>query len=289
MMRYLGYILIVVSALGWSIGVIAILIGQFGDRLGSGAAMELAGFDRPMVARGPPVALCGFLLDADGIPSCEGLLVFRFEDGWTAQAPLGCDDGIACVNSPAGLSVGAHRFTVDLPDARPRLDVRGYGTAWAWPADTRVVWIDVAAVFPLSEAARTDGKVGALRDEAALGAVKTLAAGRLPVYLVCGQMRVYPSVRRLVEMCGAPRGPVVWVKPGSEAASLAGTRGVWPRIDVAALSTPALADAAGRLKIEVRRAPQAGQSPGASPGAASWEDVLRGLPAPAGAGAQEVK
>jgi hypothetical protein len=286
MVRYLGYILILVASVGWAVGIGAILVHQLGDRLVAGDALAVTGFDRAMVPAEPRPLWAALINSDTGLPTSEPMLIVRFESGWTGQASLH-PDGLAVVYKSPRLEVGADRFTVDLPDARPRLDVHGHGTAWVRPADTQVLWIDAAAIISLPEAAHADPTIVARREEHTLSVIKALAVRRLPVYLVSCDVRLYAPVRRLLEAVGAPRGPVVWVQPGAELARLADLRGVWPRVQGAALASSPFVDAAHKLteKVDVWRVAAAGQPREASPGALTWDDVLDGLPAPRGTGA----
>jgi hypothetical protein len=286
MIRYLGYILILLASVGWALGIGAILAHQLGDRLVTGDAVAVTGFDRVLVP-GHPQSLWAALVNADtGLPTSESMLIVRFDSGWIGQASLR-PDGFAVIYDPPRLGIGAHRFMVDLPDARPRLDVHGYGTVWVRPADAPVFWIDAAALVSPAEAVRGDATVIARREEHALRIIKALAVRRLPVYLVSCDVRSYAPIRRLILGSGAPRGPVLWMQPGSEASRLADLSGVWPHIEGAAMASSPFVDAARKLKakVDVWRVPAAGQPHEASPGVLTWDDVLDGLPAPRGTGA----
>ena len=118
------------------------------------------------------------------------------------------------------------------------------------------------------------GPPGAEAVRAALDTLKTLAAGRQVVYLVSAPAQEYALVRRGLQEIAAPPGPAIWVTPGEEARRLALLRQAGPNVDAALVCSPALADAAAKLKIKVCRVPRAGESvAGAAEGAGGWADV----------------
>jgi len=274
--RYLGPILIVVMALALAGGLAAVLVGSLAERLTAGAD-RLTVFDSVAAVgdRGPVIRAA--LADADsGRAIPWALMAVRLENDWTGRARTN-EVGLATLRGPAGLRPGMYGFRTGLSELHPRLEVWGAGTVWVWPAETRVVWIDAAALLPAGGA---DLPVPAARDLAAH--VQVLAQGRRAVYLVASDAADYAAVRRRLRMLGLPLGPAYWVSTGREVRLLKDLAQMWPRVDGAVLCGAEMVAAAARLKVPTWQVPAAGAVGEVIAGEEVWRVVRLSLAAPAG-------
>jgi len=110
-------------------------------------------------------------------------------------------------------------------------------------------------------------------------AVKTLAGGRLPVYLVSADAQGYASARRRLKAYGAPPGPAFWVIPGKERSRLLGLKGVWPRVHAAVVCDTKMREAAAKAGVTVREAPSADALSGPAETRNAWRRILENLTA----------
>lgn len=288
MLRYVAYILIVLTAVGLMAAVGVFLIGGLAARLGTSGAVRLTAFDGVTTDGPGPCRLRAMMEDAQfNRPILLARLFLRFDDGWTGTSRTS-RNGACLINAP-GRPVGRHVFTVMLSELDPRLGVRADGYLWVRAADTRVLWIDADSFLPHTTAA--DTAAGRLPAPAldALDAVKTLAGGRQVVYLVWAEAAEYRARRQALQNPSIPPGPAYWVKPGEESQRLGALRSVWPRVDGAVVCSEALAAAAGDRKIVTWRVPSAGGAQGGTPAMIrSWHEVLDRLTFEQGArGARE--
>jgi hypothetical protein len=278
-LRYLGFALIVLMALGLTAGIALVLLRSLPER----QAMRLTVFDGVAAVGGDAPRLRAMLEDADtGKPILFTRLVVRFSHGWTDHT-WSSSGGLSVSVGPTGLSAGPHDYTVGLSEMDCRLDVYSHGTVWVFPADTPVVWFDAAAICPMGEGAAAAPAPAALGDVA--DAVKTLAAGRQAVYLIDADAAGYASVRQRLAGVRMPPGPAYWVRPGDEPARLQGLKQVWPDVEGAVVSAPAIAAAVERLRVRTSGVPRAG---GLEPRAAvvgAWSDAVQRLSVPRGTGA----
>jgi hypothetical protein len=269
-----------------------VLTGSVAVVLGKGAVECLAGpsvvhvtaFDGIGAVGGHPPRIRAMFEGPTGPrPFRKYWAVVRFSEGWMQWAYIG-GDGLSRPRGPTGLSPGPHRFQVGLPETHPRLDAVAHGTAWIWPEETPVLWIDAKAVVPEAwsalrrdEAAAAEPPDGVL---AALDVLKTLAGAWRPVYLVADDARPYAVFRRRLKQWGAPDGPVFWVVPGRAYGRLKGLKGVWPTVRGAVIASDELAQAAGRVTVPVERVPPAGEAAEAQAPSEAWRRTLHRLTAP---------
>jgi len=281
-LRYLGSMLIVAMALVLTCALAAILGADLVQRM-SAVGWRLTVFDAVgAVGRQPPV-LAAALEDADsGKPAPRVRLALRLENDWTGWMTTN-SAGLAGVRQVAGLPAGMYGFRAGLSELHPRLDVWSAGTVWIWPADAPVVWIDSSALVPVGGKAE-DLPRRALLPAAAVAAdaLKVLATGRRPVYLVASQAAEYGPVRRRIKALGLPLGPAFWIMPGREAKYLNDLAQTWPRVDAAAVCSPELLKAARQAKAPVRQVPSAGDSGAAAQRA--WREVSDPMSMPSGGG-----
>jgi hypothetical protein len=282
-LRYLGFALIVLMALGLTAGIAVVLLRSLPER----QAMRLTVFDGVAAVGGDAPRLRAMLEDADtGKPILFTRLVVRFSHGWTEHT-WSSSGGLSVSPGPTGLSADPHDYTVGLSEMDFRLDVYSHGTVWVFPADTPVVWFDAAAICPMGEGAAAAPPPAVLGDVA--DAVKTLAAGRQAVYLIDAEAAGYASVRQRLAGLRMPPGPAYWVRPGDEPARLQGLKQVWPDVEGAVVSAPAIAAAVERLRVRTSGVPRAG---GPEPRAAvvgAWSDAVQRLSVPRGTGATKEK
>jgi hypothetical protein len=274
-LKYFGYLLIVLVALTLAASAVVCLFGGLAERFQTVGSVRLVAFDDLASMQSESLRLAARLEDLDyGRPIPNAWMVFRLDDGWTRSAWTDTTGMMRSIHRGA-LGAGRHEFSVSFPDTHPRLDIRARGSVWVLPPGARVLWVDAAAVEGgVGPEASPAGPPGAEAVRAALDAVKTLAAGRQVVYLVSAPAQEYALVRRGLQAIAVPPGPAIWVTPGEEARRLALLRQAGPNVDAALVCSPALADAAAKLKIKVCRAPWAGESAaGAAEGAGGWADV----------------
>ena len=270
MFRYLGSILIVVMVLVLVVSLGVILLDRVAVRLSAEAVLRLTAFDGIGPDGGPPPRLRAWIEGVQpGRPPGYVWLVTRFEDGWSAWGWLN-PHGLCRTLGPRDLTAGTYRVVVGPPEVRPRLDLVAAATVYVRPQDEAVIWFDAAAIVPAVGTHPAGGAAGRPRragraavDRPPEGVrdivdvVKTLASGRLPVYLVSADASGYASARRRLKAYGAPPGPAFWVIPGKERSRLLGLKRVWPRVDAAVVCDPTLRAAAAGVKVAVREAPSA--------------------------------
>ncbi len=264
MFRYLGSILIVVMVLVLVVSLGVILLDRVAVRLSAEAVLRLTAFDGIGPAGGPPPRLRAWIEGVQpGRPPGYVWLVTRFEDGWSAWGWLN-PHGLCRTLGPRDLTAGTYRVVVGPPEVCPRLDLVAAATVYVRPQDEAVIWFDAGAIVPAvgvpaagvaAGRAAVDRPPEGVRD--IVDVVKTLASGRLPVYLVSADASGYALARRCLKAYGAPPGPAFWVIPGKERSRLLGLKRVWPRVDAAVVCDPALRAAAAGVKVAVREAPSA--------------------------------
>jgi len=262
MFRYLGYVLIVVIAVALAGSVAAVLVGGVAECLAGRPAVSLSVFDAVGPAGGHPPRLRAVIEGPGGPRPLEPYwLLARFQGGWSGWAWVN-RDGLARWTGPADLPPGPHRFQIGMPEVHPRLDILASATAWIWPAETAVVWIDAAAVAPADAVPGREGKMAA--------ALKGLAGNRRCVYLVAGAAKEYVAARRRLAARGAPEGPAFWVIPGQAYGRLKGLKDVWPRVQGAVVVSADLAEAVQRLEVPLERVSAASEGAGAAAIRAAW-------------------
>jgi hypothetical protein len=279
-LKYFGYLLIVLVALTLAASAVVCLFGGLAERFQTVGSVRLVAFDDLAGMQSESLRLAARLEDLDyGRPIPNAWMVFRLDDGWTRSAWTDTTGMMRSIHRGA-LGAGRHEFSVSFPDTHPRLDIRARGSMWVLPPGARTLWVDAAAVEggagPEAPPAGSEKVSGTLRLKVpdTFSDFKTLAAGRQVVYLVSAPAQEYALVRRGLQAIAVPPGPAIWVTPGEEARRLALLRQAGPNVDAALVCSPALADAAARLKVKVCRVPRAGQSAaGAAEGAGAWADV----------------
>ena len=275
MLRYISYILIVLTAIGLTAAIGVILVGGLFHRLSHRGAMTVTAFDAVATPASGTPRLHAILLEADSGQAVSLVkLFFRLEDGWSNYGWTS-SDGTTLVYVP-NRGAGRYAFTVSLSEMEPCLGVRSGAALWIRPDDAPVVWLDAMAVVESPSASSwvpPDPKQAAAYDP--LDALKTLAAGRQVVYLVAAPVADYQGVRLHLDRPGIPPGPAFWIKPGGETERLSALRTVWPRVDAAIVCTPALQAAAERCKAPTWRVRYA-RGARAQPfdGISEWRDVL---------------
>jgi hypothetical protein len=256
--RYLGYVLVAVVALALAFGVGAILFGNLAERLAVPGNMRLVVFDE-VVAQGAPVHVRAFLQSLDdGRPMASTSLVARTPDGWTNTFQTD-RDGLLDGQIHNGLAAGRLDVSVGFPETSPRLDVLAKGSAWVLPRGGHVIWIDARAVVRPPTIAGSPVRVRPEDLESAGGAIKTVAEGRQPVYLVLSKAEEYGAIRRGLAESGLPEGPVWWVHPAYEAGNLAILKKASSAVDAALVTSDKLEAAVRPLAANVMRVPAAGE------------------------------
>jgi len=280
--RYLGCILVVVMVLVLVASLAVILLGALAGRLSADPALHLTAFDGVAPVGGPPPRLRAWIEGSEpGRPADYRWLVMRFEDGWSAYSWIS-QTGRSRVLGPRDLRTGPHRFVAGLPEIRTRLDLSAAATVYAWPQGDPVIWFDAAAIVPACGTRLIRGAVPSAppgQVQVVIDVVKTLASGRLPVYLVAADAQGYASARRRLKAYGAPPGPAFWVSPGQERSRLLGLKQVWPDVRAAVVCDPTLQEAAARAKVRVQEAPSADALPGPDDAAEAWRRILEALTA----------
>ncbi len=155
-----------------------------------------------------------------------------------------------------------------------------------------MIWIDARTVLRPTSVAGT--AVHARPDDiaAAAPAIKTIAEGRQPVYLVAAKAEEYAAIRRALKESGLPDGPAWWLTPGREAAGLAGLAKASTGIDAVLLCGTDLTAGAAAVTGNLMRVPAAGQAAAAPDDKViGWQEVVEKLSSQgrAGRGAGEVK
>jgi len=280
-LRYTGYILIVLTAVGLLGAVATVLVGGLAARLRPAGTLRVTALDAIGTPDPGPARIRAVLEDADGGRPVSGVrLLCRFEDGWTT-ANWTSRGGAVLFYLPQRPE-GCYDFHVQLPDTDPRLGVGAAGRLWLRGAQTRVMWVDAAAVLPEAAGAGGAGRPGPAAGPA--DAVKRLAAGRQVVYLVAAETGEYLSIRERLASPALPAGPAYWVQPGEEGSRLSSLRRAWPAVEGAVVFSAALAGAAADLKALVFRVADAdGRWVGPAGEASSWEQVVQRLAAGRGA------
>ena len=270
MFRYVAYILVTVIAVVLA-GAVAVVLGKgVVDCLSGRPVVYVTALDGVGSVGGHPPRIRAMFEGPAGPRPLEAFwAVVRFPGGWSRWAYVN-RRGLCRPNGPGGLPPGPHRFEVGLPESYPRLDVVAHGTAWIWPADTVVVWIDSGAVVP-GDAAGT-GRTEAV--DVVIDALKTLAGTCRPVYLVADDARPYAAIRRRLKEWGAPAGPVFWVIPDRTGGRLQGLQGVWPVVRGAVIASDDLAEAARRLDVPVERVPPPDGAGSTQSHAQAWRRTL---------------
>ncbi|HUU08944.1 MAG TPA: hypothetical protein VM431_00210 [Phycisphaerae bacterium] len=272
MFRHLGSILVAVMALVLTACVAVILAMGLAERLRAPPEIHLTVFDGvAALGRHPPRIRAEIRGARPGRPFASPWMVARFEDGWSAWLWVNNNGQTSRAGRP-GLGRGSHRYTVGLSELEDRMDVVGEGTVWVWPREDAVVWLDAGAIVSLLPLADEKTADAAMRD--AVDAVKTLASGRHPVYLVAADGQGYASARRRLQKCGAPPGPAFWVTPGKEPSRLLGLKGVWPTIDGAVVCGPAVRKAVEKLGVPVYPVPPATVAAGTTEARDAWRSAL---------------
>ena len=281
--RYFGYLLIVLMALALAASVAVFLVGGLQERLAVPGTVRLVAFDEAGAVGGAPVRVEALCEDLDfGRPMYGFWLTVRFADGWSEPIWTPAN-GIAYGARRAGLVPGLHPYTVSFPETHPRLDVWAPGTIWVLPSEVPVLWVDAAAL--VHGAADVGGGAGKAPPEAveeAVRAIKVLAAGRQVVYLTRTAPQAYASVRKGLEAISAPPGPAIWIDPNDQAKRLEALHGVWPKVAGALVAGTDLALAAETLGMPVVRVPPA--VAGDEPRAAAWREALERLSPSKGSG-----
>jgi len=273
--RYLGFILIGVMAVGLTGAIGFVLVGGVAERLTCHPVAHVTVFDGIGTVGGDPPRIRAMFNGPTGSQPLESpWFLVRFPEGWTRWVWV-YPHGLARTNGPANLASGQHRFSAGTPEVYPRLDVINEATAWIWPADARVAWIDADALVPAEAVADVTARPGpppeGLRE--AVDALKTLAGLCRPVYLVTRPPREYAATRRRLAAWGTPGGPAFWVTPDRVPGRLEGLKGVWPTVGGAVVASDALAGRVEALGVTVSRVPPAEALAERAASADAWRRV----------------
>ncbi|MCX5654469.1 MAG: hypothetical protein NTY65_07465 [Planctomycetota bacterium] len=258
MLRYVGYLLMVLAVLAMAGTVVVCLIGGLQEEFRMPGAMRLVAFDEAATTKTPVLRVGAQLQNLDfGKPIALAYMAARYDDGWCESSytnSLGVIRWVRRGPLPAGL----HHYTASFPETHPRVDVRAGATVWVVPAGVPALWVDAAALGPEPQAggpAATLPSAEAMRP--ALDMLKTLAGGRQVVYLVAGGADDYAEVRERLREDGATPGPLIWLRQGNEVERLKLLKDGWPDVDGAVVAAPVVADAVAKLKVRVFRLPRA--------------------------------
>jgi hypothetical protein len=269
-------------ALALAAGVGLLLFGGMAERLAAPGSVRLVAFDEAIGPR-EEFRVRAYLEDADYARPVAGfLLMGRLPDG--RALALGTDaGGVATSGRLPGPALGVYDFLVEYPDTHPRLDIQAHGTLYVLAPETRVFWVDALAVVLGRGVPRPAGQAG-FASEVAVAAMKTVAAGRQPVYLVAAKAEEYALIRDRLDASGLPDGPAVWIEPRNESMKVERLKRSLPNVDGAVLCSEGLAKLAqGRGVTTVRVAP-AGPAAAPADGAVSWSEVVEKWPARTGSG-----
>jgi len=280
--RYVAYILVMVVAVALTGSIAAVLGKGVVECLAGRPVVYVTAFDGVGAVGGHPPRIRAMFEGPTGPRPLDSFwAVVRFRGGWTRWAFVN-RLGLCGPTGPADLAPGPHRFQVGMPEVHPRLDVVAHGTAWIWPRDRRVLWVDASALVPSGTGPAAGGDVCLPPASARAGieTLKTLATRSRCVYLVAEDARGYAATRRWLKVWVAPAGPVFWVIPGRPYGRLKGLKGVWPTVRGAVVASDDLADACRRLKVPVQRVPPAGEAAQAPALAETWRRALNRLTAP---------
>jgi len=274
MLRYFGYLLIVVTALGLTVAIGLILVGGLVEHVAPRQTVRLTALDVMGTPDRRPAWLSAMFEDADrNRPLSRIKLVFRLEDGWTAYGWTE-QNGLAAIPGPAR-PVGRYAYTVSLPDTDARLDVRTGASLWIRPGNQPVLWVDAAALVgdPAASEGPPPAEIEGIRE-----VMKALAAGRQVVYVVAAEREDYVRIRRHLEAAPLPAGPAFWIKPSRELRRLSALREMWPGVGAAVVGSPAIEAAARQLNVVTWRVSDA-EAARADPAEAVrlWRNVLRRL------------
>jgi len=257
-LRYVGYLLMVLAVLAMAGTVVVCLIGGLQEEFRTPGAVRLVAFDEAATTKTRVLRVGAQLQNLDfGKPIDLSYMVARYDDGWCEgnyTNSLGVIRWVRRGPLPAGL----HRYTASFPETHSRVDVRANATVWVVPAGVPALWVDAAALGPEPQAggpAATVPSAQAMRP--ARDALKTLAGGRQVVYLVAGSADDYAEVRERLREAGATPGPLIWLRQGNEGERLRLLRDGWPEVDGAVVAAPVLAEAIAKLKVRIFRLPRA--------------------------------
>ncbi|MCX5685254.1 MAG: hypothetical protein NT049_16465, partial [Planctomycetota bacterium] len=219
MLRYLGYLLMVVAVLAMAGTAAVCLFGGLAEKFRTSETVRLIALDEAATTQTQVLHVGAQLQDLDyGRPIADCYIVARFDDGWLEPNKNYTDSlGLIRWNRRGPLPAGRHSYTVLFPETHPRVDIRARGTVWVVAAGVRALWVDVAALAPNAQLAATpSGPLKAEAMQSALGPLKTLAKGRQVVYLVADGIVEYQAIRTHLAEVGAPPGPVIWLRKGNE-------------------------------------------------------------------------
>lgn len=267
MLRYLGYVLVVVAMVGLAAGIAVALLVDLGHRVALDRGLRLTALDvvAPQDARW--VRTLAVLRDrrtGQAVP--RTVLVFRFADGWGGAGYAG-DAGVGSCRRPGALPVGGHPFEVTLPEERPLLDVRSSATVWVRPAEAPVVWVDASAVGGAAPAASSG------RADPAAETLKGLASRYQLVYLVAGDLDRYEAARERTS--ALVPGATIWIGPGGGAWRLSAVQAAWPKVAAALAAGQEFRDEAAARHVPVLAVPGAGDA--SDEAAGLWREVRRRL------------
>jgi hypothetical protein len=282
LLRYLGWVLIAMMALALAAGVGLLLFGGMAERLAAPGSVRLVAFDEVVGPR-EEFRIRAFLEDLDyGRPVDGFWLVGRPPHG--RSLPFGTNSrGVATSERLPGLPAGVYDFEAAYPDTHPRLDVQAHGTVYVLDPQTRMIWIEASAAVLAPGVPRIAGQAGFVLPEAA-AVIKTVAAGRRPVYLVTAKAAEYAVFRDRLGASGLPDGPLVWVEPGAEAAGVERLKRSLPNVDGAVLCSVLLAKQAQVRGVTAVRVSAAGLKAPPADDLASWSGVAEKWPARIGPG-----
>jgi hypothetical protein len=259
-LRYLGYLLMVLAVLALAGAAAVCLFGGLAEQFRMPGSVRLIAFDDAATTKTRFLRVGAQIEDfVYTAPIVGAYLVARYDDGW-CEGNYTNSSGLTRWFRRGPLPAGRHTYTVMFPETHPRVDVRACGTVWVVPAGVRALWVDAAALGPGPQAdGPSSGPPRAEAMQPALDALKTLATGRQVVYLVAADAAEYQAVRRRLGEARATPGPVILLRRGNEIERLKTLLDAWPDVDGAVVAAPAAVDAIAKMKIRVLRLPHAGE------------------------------
>jgi hypothetical protein len=275
-LRYLGYLLMVVAVLALAGTAAVCLFGGLAEQLRVPGSVRIIALDEAATTQAPYLRVGAKIEDLDygrPIPYCH--VVLRYDDGWRERSYTD-PDGLVRWSRRGPLPAGRHPYTVMFPETHPRADIQARATVWVSPAGVGALWVDAAALSPETKPGGQPSNLPqaeAMRP--ALEALKALAKGQQVVYLVAADIAEYQAVRERLDEAGAPPGPVIWLRKGNELERLKILRDSWRDVDGAVVVAPVVADAVAKLKVRVVRLPRAGEQADAAPQESGQREAAR--------------
>ena len=266
MLRYLGYLLMVLAVLALAAAAVVCLFGGLAEQFRMPGSVRLIALDDVVETQAQHVRAGAQLDDFDyAAPLAGYYMVVRYDDGW-CRYDYTDSAGLVRWARRGPLPVGRREYAVMFCETHPRADIRARGTVWVVSSGMRALWVDAAALCPeMLPGGPPSSLPQAAAMRPALETLKTLARGRQVVYLVAADIAQYQAFRDCLGEAGAPPGPVIWLRKGNELGRLTLLKEGWRDVDGAVVAAPVVADVVARLKVRVVRLPRQGEEAGGGP------------------------